>query len=118
MIDFACKRFDLNEVIKCGLNLTKSDYKILQYLVFESKDVISSEEISKKLKIDVSTAQRSLKKLRDQGLVHRSQINLSPGGYVYVYSAKNRNELKKMILEIVNNWSKKVEDELNSWSKK
>ena len=53
MIDFACRRFDLNEVIKCSLGLTKSDYKILQLLISESNEYLSSEEISKKIKIDI-----------------------------------------------------------------
>ncbi len=115
MIDFACRRFDLNEVIKCSLALTKSDYRILQLLLSESSEYLSSEEISNKIKVDISTAQRSLKKLRSKELVTRKQINLSPGGYVFIYKAKDNLAIKKMILDIVNSWTHKVESELEKW---
>ncbi len=116
MIDFACRQFDLNEVIKCSLGLTKSDYNILKLLLFDSEEYRSSEEISKLIKVDISTAQRSLKKLRNKQLVIRKQINLSPGGYIFVYKSKNNLAIKNMILDIVKSWTNKVELELGRWN--
>jgi predicted transcriptional regulator len=115
MIDFACKKFDLEEVIKCGLSLTKADFFILKFLIKNNSE-FDSLNVSKKLKIDLSSAQRSLKKLREKGLVKRKQINLSSGGYVYKYSSKPKSEIKGMILDIVKSWSKRVEEELELWA--
>jgi predicted transcriptional regulator len=114
MINFACKNFNLDEVIRCGLSLTRSDYNILRFLIKNKKE-FSSEDISKKLKIDLTTAQRSLKKLREMEIILRRQVNLSSGGYIYFYSSKPKSFVKEMVLKIVNNWGKKVEEELENW---
>ncbi len=115
MIDFACKLFDISEIIKCSLNLTKSDLKILEHLISTKNESLTSDEISSNLKIDISTAQRSLKKLRDKNLIIRRQNNLSPGGYVYKYRCQDKIIIKKNINDIISNWSKKVDIELNKW---
>ena len=89
-------------------------YSILSFLVKADKE-FSSLEVSKKTGFDLSTSQRSLKKLRELNLISRRQTNLSSGGYVYYYKTKDKKEIKKKILDIVNNWSNKVEDELEKW---
>jgi len=114
MINFACKDFDLDKVIKCSLTLTKSEYNILK-LLMNSENNLSSEEVSEKISIDLSTAQRSLKKLREKKLIERNQINLSPGGYVFLYKAKNKSEIKNKISESINLWTKKLDFELSNW---
>ena len=114
MIDFACKRFNLDEIIKCGLGLTKSDYKIMRFLVATPKEM-SSENVAKGVGVDLSTAQRSLKKLRGKELINRQQKNLSPGGYSYFYRGKTKAEIRKIILGIVSIWAGKVEGELERW---
>lgn len=114
MIDFACKRFELTEVIKCGLGLTKSDWIILEFLMKNRKKV-TSYELAESLNIDVSTAQRSLKRLSEKSLVIRSQTNLLSGGYYYSYEINNKNEIRKMILKVIHGWVGKVELELNKW---
>ena len=114
MIDFACKKFNLDEIIKCGLGLSRSDYSILSFLIKNKKE-FSSNEVSSKTGFDLSTSQRTLKKLRELNLVSRRQVNLVSGGYIYYYQSKKKEEISKKILEIVNNWSKKVEMELESW---
>ncbi|NCN86639.1 MarR family transcriptional regulator, partial [archaeon] len=42
MIDFACKKFDIEEVIKCSLALSKSDFRILKFLM-QNDDSFSTE---------------------------------------------------------------------------
>jgi len=49
MIDFACKKFDLKEVIRCSLNFTKTEFKILEYLMENSNKKFTTQEISKYL---------------------------------------------------------------------
>ncbi len=94
MIDFACKRFELNEVIKCGLALTKSDL-IIMYFLIKNRERLSSLEISKRIGLDLSTVQRSLKRLNEKNLVVRSQTNLANGGYVYSYTIRDKKEIRK-----------------------
>ncbi len=115
MISFACKKFDLDEVIRCSLGLTKIEYKILMYFVKNSQKEITTLQISKIFGIGLSTTQKAVKKIREKGLSNRSQKNLSMGGYVFVYSVKNKLVLKKKVLEIISNWVRKVNNEIREW---
>lgn len=103
MIDFACKKFNLDEIIKCVLGLSKSEFKLLKFLS-ENNGKFSTQDLSKKLKLDKSTIQRSIKRLHSKNLVSRSQINQSVGGYVFLYSIKDRDVIKKVVSETVDNW--------------
>jgi predicted transcriptional regulator len=114
MIDFACKKFKIDEVVKCGLSLTRSELETLKFLMNNNGE-FSSYDIAEKLRFDLTTAQRSLKVLRDKGLVKRMQRNLSPGGYVFLYEVKNRKEIKKNFMDIVHGWVLRVEKEIGSW---
>jgi len=115
MIDFACKKFDLSEIIRCSLNLTKTEFKIIEYLIKNTQNEFATNEISKKLKISLSTTQKSIKKINEKGLIKRSQRNLKKGGYIFIYSIKKKLILKKKILEIIHNWITKVEKEIKKW---
>ncbi|MDP3965909.1 MAG: helix-turn-helix domain-containing protein [archaeon] len=114
MIDFACKKFDLDEVIKCVLGLAKSEYKLLKFLA-ENDTKFTTEELSKRLKLDKSTIQRSIKKLHEKNLVSRSQINQSVGGYVFLYKIKDKDNVRKVVSETVDNWISTLKKKLSDW---
>lgn len=114
MIDFACKKFDLEEVIRCGLTLTKIEFNIVKFLLKQNRK-IGTREISIKLNIGLSTAQKAIKKIKDKGLIKQSQKNLEKGGYIFVYSIEGKNIIKEKILEIIHNWIIKVEKEMRKW---
>lgn len=114
MIDFACKKFDIKEIIKCSLNLSRSDFSIM-IKMFSYKDFLSSKEISDKVSLDITTVQRTLKKLYEKGIINRKQINLESGGYAYIYKIKSRDELKYQITQIIDQWSDTVRKEINNW---
>jgi len=114
MIDFACKKFDLDEVIKCILGLSKSEFRLLKFL--SKHDVkFTTEELSKKLNLDKSTIQRSIKKLHEKDLVTRSQINQSVGGYVFLYKIKNKENIRKIVVETLDNWVLTFKKRMSSW---
>ena len=85
MIDFACKQFNIDEVIKCGLGLTRSEFRMLDYLVGHFGHAYESQELAKELGLDKTTVQRALKKLHEKEVVTRKQRNLDGGGYVFFY---------------------------------
>lgn len=114
MIDFACKKFDLEEVIKCSLALSKSEFRLLSFLIKNDGD-FQTETLSRKLGLDKSTIQRSIKKLHVEGLVFRRQKNKTSGGYVFYYSVKDKNEIKKRVKDIIHNWVKVFEDKIEKW---
>lgn len=114
MIDFACKKFDLDEVIKCSLALSKSEFRILNFLI-KNEGEFQTETMSKKLGLDKSTVQRSIKKLHGEGLVFRRQKNKTSGGYVFYYSIKDKNEIKKRVKDTIYNWVKVFEERIEKW---
>lgn len=114
MIDFACKKINLNEIIKCSFGLGKADIKILNFLI-SHKTKQSSNQILEKIRLDLSTIQRSLKKLHEKDLIKRFQENLNNGGYIYYYESINKSIIKKMLMDVVHAWTNKVEKEFDKW---
>ncbi len=115
MIDFACKQFDLNEVIRCGLGLSKAEFLILKFYLTNKHSFFKTSQVSKNLGLELSTVQRATKKLYSLEILQRAQTNLSSGGYVFNYKIKDRKLIKEKILSVINSWNKRVEEELNSW---
>jgi predicted transcriptional regulator len=114
MIDFACKTFKLEDVIKCGLGLTKADLKIFKFLIKLNAEA-TSEEISKKNHLDLSTVQRTVKKLYEKKILFRHQTNLDGGGYIFSYKTKSKKAITLILNEIITKWQERVENELNNW---
>jgi predicted transcriptional regulator len=114
MIDFACKRFQLDEVIKCGLSLTKAEYLLFEYVV-KHADECTTEQLAAHVSLDLTTVQRAVKKLHEEGVLQRSQQNLEGGGYVYMYSIKSKQELRRILMDIINRWVKTVDTALQKW---
>ncbi len=114
MIDFACKKFDLEEVIKCSLGLSKSEFRLLKFLVEHEKQ-FTTEELAKELKLDKSTIQRSVKKMHGKGLLTRGQINQTVGGYVFLYRIKDKNNIRKIVLGTVEGWVGVFREKIGKW---
>ena len=115
MINFACKQFDLNEVVKCGLGLTKADLKIMKSMLRSSGHWFTTQELAKKLELNITTIQRSAKSLFEKKIIERYQNNLDNGGYIYIYKIKSKTEIVEMIMDRVNAWVEVVGTKLNNW---
>jgi predicted transcriptional regulator len=118
MIDFACKQFKIDQVIKCSLGLTKAEYKIFEYLLKHQAGKISTTDLSKKTNLDLTTIQKSVKKLYEKGILIRTQKNMDGGGYVFCYQVKDKSEIKQTVLKTINSWVEKVDFEMREWNKK
>ena len=114
MIDFACKKFDLEEVVKCSLGLSKSEFKLLKFLI-ENNEQFTTEQLSSKLKLDKSTIQRGVKKLHSKNLVVRGQINQSIGGYLFLYRIKDKNKIREIISNTVDSWVDVFHEKISKW---
>lgn len=115
MIDFACKEFKIEDVIRCALNLTKADLKVMKYFLNETEQWVDTDFLSKSLKLDISTIQRSVKKLHEKEILQRSQQNLDGGGYVFRYKIHSRAKIKNIIMTVVNSWAGRLGQELEKW---
>lgn len=115
MIDFACKRFVIDDIVKCAFGLTRSEFEVFKLLADSPEEEFVSSLIAKKLSLDISTVQRALKKLYDQDVLFRGQSNFTGGGYEYSYTLKNTDYVRKKIHSILKNWLNRVDDELTTW---
>lgn len=115
MIDFACKQIQVDEVIKCSLGLTKGEYKIFEHMLKHKAGKTSAPEIARALKLDLTTVQKSVKKLSEKKVVSRTQKNLSGGGYVYCYNIKDKQEIMSTVMKTIQDWTGKVEKDMKQW---
>lgn len=115
MIDFACKEFYLDDIIKCSLGITKAEFKLVKMLLSSDKEWFTTQEIAKELKLDLSTVQRCVKNLHQKDIIIRRQENLDMGGYLFRYQLKEREELRKRIKDTISRWVSRVNDELDRW---
>jgi len=115
MIDFACKQFKLNDVVKCALGLSKGDQKVMEFFIKNSDNDYTTEKLAKALRINLTTAQRAVKKLSEKGIIKRKQQNLENGGYLYNYSLQDKRIIREIIITIIKSWVKKVEEGLEKW---
>lgn len=115
MIDFACTQFDLDDIIKCGLGLTKAEFGILKYFLKHPDQEFTTLLLSKELDLNLTTIQKAVKKLSDNSIVLRHKKNLENGGYLYTYECNSKRNIRKIIKEIIRNWASKVEEEIDRW---
>ncbi len=112
MMDFACKKVSVREVLQCSFSLTKADIEIL-YVLVQGNNWLSSSAIESSTKFDRSTVQRSLKRLTTKELCMRRQENSVRGGYNFVYQAIPRAELRNKVLAVFDGFRVKLGQSLS-----
>ncbi len=113
MINLACKNISVEELIRCAFNLKKTEYQIIRILL--KHPGLTSHELSQKLEKDVTTIQKSLKILSQEGLVLRKQRNLEQGGYEFYYESIPKNKIKENIEINLKNFEDKVLDAIRNF---
>ena len=87
------------------IKLKKSELKVLEYLVFEGKEVLS--KMSKKLKMQTSTIEYIIKRLEDNKIIlgYRYRFDCFKIGYenvnwVFLKTDYKQEEYKKLVVEL------------------
>jgi predicted transcriptional regulator len=111
MAKLVCKNLTSQELIQCTFNLTKTELKIFLFLL-KNKRSVPSTNIAEDLGVDRTTIQKSMKGLLDKDIVLRKQLNLDSGGYVFLYSVKNKDELREQMRKIIKTWAENTEKQL------
>lgn len=101
-IDFMkCPR-EIKDLLKVLYNLSPSETEVMYYLC---DNEARASDIGEELGKDRSTVQRYLSKLRSAGLVEReSVVKEGKKGRFYVYTVRDKEELKQ-----------KIENRLDAW---
>ncbi len=115
MINFACKQFRLEDIVKCGLGLTKTEFKIMEYFLEDTSKQCITSTISKKLNLNLTTIQKAVKKLSDKKIILRHQKNLDKGGYVYTYECNSKPKIRQILKDIIKTWSDNAEKKIEMW---
>lgn len=114
MISFACKDIKFQDLIKCSFELNKTEYNVFMFLITNNKEY-PTLDIAKQLHLDRTTVQKSIKSLTEKNLVFRTQQNMEKGGYTFIYSIKDKYDVKKRMMDIVESWYIRVQEEIKSW---
>jgi len=91
-----------HEMLAHIYNISKTD--ALTYFTILEENTLTIQEITKKLNKDRTTAQKTIKKLVENGLVHKRKINLAKGGIKYSYEAVPFSLVKEKMIKRVNDW--------------
>ena len=87
----------------------------MKHILNEKEQWVDTDYLSKALKLDISTVQRSVKKLYEKEILQRSQQNLDGGGYVFMYKVYSRAKIKNIIMGVMNSWPDRLGQELEKW---
>lgn len=108
------EEFKSGNLFKCILGLNDIESKVFSYLL--KNDDVSTIEMTDLFEKDRSAIQRALKKLLKLNLIERNSISLkdysekageedsNKRGYLYVYSAKELNKVKKEFRALLDKW--------------
>lgn len=113
MIEFACKKIRQEEIVRCSFGLNKTEYDVLTYMLKENNELPISG-IAEALNLDRTTVQKAAKTLLRKDLLEREKQGLSGGGYNFLYSAKEKGEIKKRMMSKIKKWSEAVKSEIKA----
>ncbi len=96
-----CPR-EIKDLLKVLYNLSPSETEVMYYLC---DNEARASDIGEELGKDRSTVQRYLSKLRSAGLVEReSVVEEGKKGRFYVYTVRDKEELKQKIENRLDTW--------------
>ncbi|MGC9032075.1 MAG: helix-turn-helix domain-containing protein [Candidatus Woesearchaeota archaeon] len=114
MFNFACKSISMEEIVRCGFKINKTEYKVL-YQLLKAKSELTLNEIARELKKNRTTVQKGIKGLLEKKMISRRQMNLDNGGYVFVYKAHDKEKIKSDLLAIISKWKEAVDIAIRNW---
>jgi predicted transcriptional regulator len=115
MIDFACKHFDLDDIIKCGLSLTKAEFEVFRFFLRNRGREMTASDVAEGTGLNLTTVQKAVKKLSEKKAVLRRQKNLDAGGYTYIYQCNSKKNIRGILKAIIRRWSSTVEEKIDCW---
>jgi predicted transcriptional regulator len=112
MITFSCKNITEEELTRCSFNLSKTEYNVLIFLLknYKRHTVL---HLSNSIKLERTTIQKAVKGLVEKGLVDKIQKNLPKGGYIFLYKAKYKEEIKSKIKKLAHKWYKDFQETID-----
>jgi predicted transcriptional regulator len=114
MVDLSCMDLSIEDMLQCSFGLSKLELSVLLVLL-KKKNWTSTSTLAKALRKDRSVVQRGISSLMEKGLAKREQSNKERGGYEFVYQAKDKEAIKKLILGNAQAFCMMVRETVHSW---
>ncbi|MFB6215605.1 MAG: helix-turn-helix domain-containing protein [Candidatus Aenigmatarchaeota archaeon] len=112
-IDFACETIEVEDLIRCSFQLKSSDYTVIRKLMDNGEMDIDS--IADSTGLERSTVQKSLQRLIDRDLARKRQVNITSGGYKYIYSSVDKENIKERVTKLMEDWINGAKSTLMEW---
>ncbi len=113
-IDMTCIDLSVEDLLACALGLSKREVAVLLGLL-EDGGWLAISDLSASSRRDRSVVQRALLSMIRKGIVERDQHNLDRGGYEFLYRARDKRMIKRLILGKSRAFSEMVRDRLRRW---
>ena len=113
-VDFACKTFSLETILRCSFGISDTEYQVFKLLANRRREM-SLAEIGQHIPKDRSTLQRAANGLHKKGLAKRFQKNLENGGYVFSYQSMPKELVKERVRKMFCNFESLVNAEIERW---
>ena len=116
MLSFACRNVEIEELLRCSFDLNKTEYSVLNHLI-RSGGAYGASALGKAMRpqLDRTTVQKAVKSLTEKSLIFRQQRNLSSGGYTFSYRVKDKRDIKKRMLSVMEKWHDNVARQVERW---
>ena len=98
---------ECEELLECLHGLKSLDTECFLVLN-ETGEAMTVDEIAERVDRERSTAYRSVQRLLDHDLVEKEQVNYEQGGYYYVYTPRDTDEVVGDLQQVLNQWHAKM----------
>lgn len=105
----------LDRVFKYDLGLSRADLRVFNFLVSNDGVFFDTHTLCKRLKCNLTTVQRSVKKLTSLNLLVRDKFCLVGGGYLYEYKSVRKRNVKGIVMNNLNRRMIKIHALLKNW---
>jgi predicted transcriptional regulator len=113
-IDMTCIDLSVEDLLRCSFGLSEREVAVLLRLL-EGGGWLPISRISSLSRRDRSVVQRALASLMAKGIVERDQHNLAGGGYEFLYRARDKPMIKRLIIGKSRAFSAMVRESVEGW---
>ena len=101
------------DLVQCAYSL--NGFEIEVYARLLETGPLNANDLADQMCKDRSTVYRALQKMLSCGMVLRETCSIPRGGYLHVYRAISRHELREKLTYCVESWYKKMQDALEQF---
>lgn len=101
------------DIVQCAFSL--NDFEVEVFRAAAQHGPMRADELAERMGKERSSVYRALQKLLSCGMCLRETRSLEKGGYYHVYSAIDRDALKRKMEQCVKEWSRRMNEALSRY---